>query len=62
MLKVNSRLRGVIEKLEAGEPLTQQAVNDAARLQALDIAIAGEDYVNELCARNDEYTQKFLEL
>lgn len=61
-IRINSRLRGLIETLEADKDLTQQQLRRACQLQALDTLIAGEDYVNEFCQRNDDFTQQFKQL
>lgn len=56
-----SRLTAVIEKLEAGDTVTRDDVQRVAALQALDIAVAGREFMEETARREAEHTQKFRE-
>lgn len=62
MLTVPSRISGLIEKLEASEEPSPEELRRIARLQALDLAKAGEDYAAQSLARDSEYTEKFRQL
>lgn len=48
------RISGLIQQIEAGNPVTRADVDRVARLQALDIAKAGEDFAREAIARAEE--------
>ena len=51
-----SRISELIRRIEAGESVTQPDVDRLARLQALDIAKAGEDFVREWSERERQLT------
>ena len=57
-----SRLNAIIEKLEAGNTVTQEDVRSAAALQALDIAVAGRKFMEDTAKREAEHLQQFREI
>jgi len=57
---VPSRITELIQRLEAGEPVTQEYVDRLAVLQALDLAKAGEDFVRR-AVEADRAQAKLLE-
>ena len=52
MISFPDRIGKLIERIEAGEKVTQADVDRIATLQALDIAKAGEDFVREAVAED----------
>ena len=62
MIAFPDRISGLIEKLEAGNEVTQKELDDVARLQALDLIKAGEDFVRDAIERDNEYTETFKTL
>lgn len=59
MIQATSRIRGLIKTLEAGEDVTADQVRRALQLQALDVAVAGEDFAADFSSREDWATQQF---
>lgn len=53
------RTRDLIKRIEAGETVTQQDVDRIARLQALDMAIVGREFV-ERQIQSEEQTTDLL--
>ena len=52
-----SRISGLIQRIEAGETVTQKEVDALATLQVLDIAKYGEDFVRERVAWDTEQSR-----
>jgi hypothetical protein len=59
-MDIPNRIDPLIKILEEGGTITQDDLNRAAQLQALDIAKVGWDYVNERI-KIEEETTKILE-
>lgn len=53
MLQVPSRISALIERLEAGDSLTQLDLDQVGRLVALDTVKMGEDFVRECLQRHE---------
>lgn len=51
-LTIPSRIGQLIDRIEAGQPVTQTDVDRLATLQALDLAKAGEQFANEFAQRD----------
>lgn len=54
-----SRISALIKRLEAGESVSQEDVDRLATLQALDLAVMGEEFALEAVQREADYTQEF---
>jgi len=53
------RLTPLMARIEIGDELTLEDYRRLARLQALDIAIIGQEYVQQAIARDSEQTAEF---
>lgn len=53
------RLLPIIEKLESGEPITQDELNRVAALQALDIVLLGQEYIEQQIEAEDQADEQF---
>ena len=52
------RWTGLIQRLEAGQPITRAEADRLLQLQALDFAKAGEDFVRSAIAREEQRTDE----
>ena len=52
-----NRLLSLIEKLEKGDTVTQKDVDRVASLQALDLAVYGQEFAEESIQRDREATE-----
>ena len=60
MIPFPDRIGKLIQRIEAGEVVTQKDVDRIARLQALDIARAGEEFARQASSA-DRQTSESLE-
>lgn len=51
------RISSLIQKLEAGQPVTRDDVRQTAALQALDLLKIGEDFVRESFQRDRDHME-----
>jgi len=56
---IPDRIAKLIERIEAGETVTQADVDWIAVLQALDLAKAGEDFVREVISSGQEQIEGY---
>lgn len=56
MIAIPDRLTGLIQKLEAGQAVSQQEVDRLSTLRALDLARSAEDYARSAMAADDALT------
>ena len=49
-----SRIKALIETIEAGEPVDDESLRRTALLQSLDVARTGEQFVDEWIQREEE--------
>jgi len=62
MITIPDRLTALIQRLEAGETVTQQDVNRLATLRALDLARVGEDFARAAIAADEALTDDLRSL
>lgn len=62
MIQLPDRISKLIQRIEAGETVTQHDLDRIASLQALDIAKAGEDFAREQCATERELSNQYREM
>lgn len=62
MIQSTSRISSLIQRLEAGETVTQDELRRTAMLQALDVARAGEEYMAAAIESDAKATQDALTL
>lgn len=62
MIQFKSRISTMIERIENGETLSPEDMQRTLRLQALDIAKAGEDYVIAYMQEQERRTEEFRQL
>jgi hypothetical protein len=56
-----NRLLALIDKLSAGDVITQADLDQTAQLQALDIAVAGRQFVEDWIEREEAATARYTE-
>ena len=59
MLTFPRRLNALIERLEAGQDVTPEEARRLALLQALDVAVIGEEFVRAAVSREERRTDEF---
>ena len=62
MIALPDRIGALITRIEAGETVTQEDVDRIARLQALDLARAGREFVTAWAAREEAETERFRQM
>ena len=55
MVDVPDRLGELIQRIEAGEPITQELVDRIAMLQTLDLVKVGRDFTADAIKRDREH-------
>lgn len=60
-MAIPDRLSALIDKVEAGQPVTQSDLNRVATLQALDLAKSGRDFVTEMAERDRQHSELLKE-
>lgn len=60
MIQVPSRVSELIQRLEAGDDPTPEELRRVARLQALDIVRAGEDFVRQQSLEDEKRTHELM--
>lgn len=59
---MSKRLDSLIEKIESGQPVTQQDADQAATLIALDTVKSGQQYLEEAVQRQQEHDEQVARL
>lgn len=62
MITFPARITKLIERLEAGDDPTPEELARLGRLQALDVARIGEEYVQQAVAENERRTEEFRQI
>ena len=62
MIEFPDRIAKLITRIESGESVTQQDVDQIADLQLLDLAKVGEDFARQRILSDHELTEQFKEL
>lgn len=57
MIPFPNRIAKLIEAVETGQPVAGETLEQMARLQALDVAKAGEDFVRQWAQAEAEHTE-----
>ena len=60
MIQVPSRVSELIQRLEAGDDPTPEELRRVARLQALDIVRAGEDFVRQQSLEDEKRAHELM--